>query len=279
MDASDSCILQYRRNIRNFGRFLKHEATAADLDDDLLCGFISSYAKDRSPSTANKVRAQLVSLWTFLAKRKIADTYPDVPKLKEYKRVPLAWLQGQLDKLWAQCEKERGEFAGVPAGDWWIALHNVFWDIGSRLGATLAICWDDVDLEDRHVIVRAEGQKQRADQLFPLHPDTVVALLKIKTVDRAEIFPYDCCYGTIFNRYKRLLERAGLPTDRRSKFHRMRRSVASHFRAAGGDATALLGHASESTTRAHYYDTRVTGGITPPQVLFRPSGQMAVAGT
>ena len=63
----------------------------------------------------------------------------------------------------------------------------------------------------------------------------------------------------------------GLPSDRRHKFHAMRRTVASFYEAAGGNATELLGHSTRDVTRTHYLDPRVVGqGVNACDVLFRP---------
>ena len=64
--------------------------------------------------------------------------------------------------------------------------------------------------------------------------------------------------STFYNRLNRLLKAAHLPTDRRSKCHRVRRTHASYLTAAGGDATQSLGHSSPKTT-AGYLDPRICG--------------------
>jgi len=54
------------------------------------------------------------------------------------------------------------------------------------------------------------------------------------------------------------LAAAGLPTDRRSKFHRIRRTVASAVAEAGGNPSEALDHASPKTTK-RYLDPRIVG--------------------
>jgi integrase len=49
----------------------------------------------------------------------------------------------------------------------------------------------------------------------------------------------------------------------------MRRSVASHYEAAGGNATELLGHSSRSVTLA-YLDPRIVPQQHAVDLLFRP---------
>jgi integrase len=61
---------------------------------------------------------------------------------------------------------------------------------------------------------------------------------------------------------------AGLPNDRWSKFHRIRKTHASYAAAAGLDAQRLLDHASPKTTRA-YLDPRIVRQPSAPDVLPR----------
>jgi integrase len=70
------------------------------------------------------------------------------------------------------------------------------------------------------------------------------------------------------------LKLAGLPTDAKSKFQRIRRSHATHLHIAGGDATASLGHSSDSITRRHYLDVRLLSRQSAEKLLFRPGRRL-----
>lgn len=270
-DASPQCRAQYKANIIAFGRWLGHDARSEDLTDDNLLAFVRSIrAKGRSPATANKVRSQLVALWRFLARKRIVEIWPDVPTLKEFRRVPVGWTDEQIDRLFAACANVEGYVDCIPAFRWWTALHFVLWDSGIRIGAALKLAWEHFDLSAPAVIVPAEIQKQAADQRFDLFADTVFWLRSIIEPERRIVFPWPMCRDSLWNHYKRLLKAAELPTDRRSKFHRMRRSHASHLTAAGGDATASLGHSGPAMTRRHYLDPAITGGQNAAAMLRRP---------
>jgi integrase len=52
-----------------------------------------------------------------------------------------------------------------------------------------------------------------------------------------------------------LCKTAGVPSR---AFHAIRKASASYVAAAGGDATAHLGHADPAMTRGHYLDPRIT---------------------
>ena len=59
------------------------------------------------------------------------------------------------------------------------------------------------------------------------------------------------------------------PATRRDKFHKIRRTVASYFKKAGGDATELLGHSGPEVTKA-YIDKTIVGKVHASDLLFRP---------
>jgi integrase len=76
--------------------------------------------------------------------------------------------------------------------------------------------------------------------------------------------------GTLYHHLENLLRAAGLPTDRRHKFHCLRRTHASYLKRAGGDARESLDHQSDETTRRYYFDPRVCGAQNVLAFLFHP---------
>ncbi len=269
-DASPSCVRQYRSNIRRFGEWLGREATPGDLTDESVIDWARAMkAAGRSPATANKMRSQLVALWRYLHRRGLVESYPTLPKLAEYKRAPLAWMPDELARLFQACRETPGMIGLVTASAWWLGLHFVLWDTGARIGAVLQLTWDRVDMQNGSLVLSAETQKQAADQVFRLHPGTAQSLAAIYRPGQPLVFHWPLCRDSLWHHYRRLLVRAGLPTDRKSKFHRMRKSVASHYEAAGGNSQLLLGHANRTTTMA-YLDPRVCGPKHAADVLFRP---------
>ena len=75
----------------------------------------------------------------------------------------------------------------------------------------------------------------------------------------------------LWQRFARLLKLAGLPTDRKSKFHRIRRSVGSYIKAAGGDPSEALRHRDPRSIKS-YIDPRVCPTQQSVDFLFRPKG-------
>lgn len=167
-----------------------------------------------------------------------------------------------------ECSVEGGWIAGIAARLWWVSLHNVCWDSGERIGALMEARWPHLAAD--YLTLPAEIRKGgRNDRVYHLHPETLAALELIRLPPRELIWPWDRSPNMLWLRYKNILKRAGLPHDRKSMFHRMRKSVASHFQAAGGNATALLGHQDARTTRA-YIDCRIAPEPQAIDLLFRP---------
>lgn len=268
--AADHCRYQYRLNIRRLSRQLGREATTLDLTVENITRLCQSIVdRGHSPATANKVRSQLVALAVEAHNQGVLPVIPRVKKLREFSRVPTAWTQAQVRRLFASCRLETGTIAGVKASSWWLALHYCLWDSGVRIGALLQVKWEQIDFDRPTLLVLAEQQKDDADQVFVLRRQTVQALRAIVHPSRSLVFPLDRTRETLYDRYNAILRRAGLPTSRRDKFHRMRRSVASHYEAAGGNATELLGHSSREITK-HYLDPTIVKRQHASDVLFDP---------
>ena len=250
-------------SIRNFERFLGRVPTLADLTDDNLSRFLAWHLDVRRNSrfTANRDGSRLLAVWRFACRRGLLKVWPEITKLPEPKRMPEAWSLGQYGQILAACQQVMGRICGIPGRLWWTALHLTIYDSAERIGAVMSVPWSDVDLDGAWFLVRAEYRKGgKSDRVYRLRPETIAALRAMRTANRSgPIFPWDRDPTTLWHRYKQILRAAGLPHDRRSMFHRLRRTVASHFKLAGGDATALLDHTSAKVTNESYLDPRIVG--------------------
>jgi site-specific recombinase XerD len=270
--ASPSTVLQYRINLDRFDRMLGRPAVLTDLNDNTIADLMAyTIQQGRKPRTANKVRDNLLAFWRFCARKGIVKEWPDVEPVHEPERIPEAWTEQQLRQLFASASHETFVYGGVLGCDWWLALFSILWDTGERIRAILQIEWEQIDLQGRWLKVLAEQRKGRQqDMLFRLHPDTIKRLEKIRKPERDKVFPWPFNLSLIYHHLNRIQKRAGLPTNRFSKFHRIRKSVASHAKAAGMDATHLLGHSSPRVTKA-YIDPRICQTKHASDVLFRPA--------
>ena len=271
----------YQTTLNNFERFLERPPVADDLTDETVSRYLSWFLdRGRSPYTVNKERSNLLALWRFLCRRRGADGQPivaDWPNVEpEIEPVddPVAWLDHELATLFNALLAVPGMIGKLPACLWWFALHCILWDTGERIRATLRLRWADVDLANGFVTVRALTRKgRRRGMTYKLHPQSIEALKALRppwASDDDAVFPWPYSLTYVWNRYKKILARAGLPTDRKSKFHRMRKSFASWSEVAGLNATELLGHSGRKVT-LRYLDPRIVQQKHAADVLFRPT--------
>jgi len=265
---STNTIRLYRHSVRSFGRYLDRPAELKDLTDDVVSAYLAwLVSRKLSPYTVNKERSQLLAIWNYAARKGHVSTFPDVQHERVPQRVPQAWTHDELSRLIDACRGQSGTVSGIPASDWWVAIHRVIWDTAERIGAVLQLTWRGYQAP--WLLIPAETRKgRREDKLLKLGQDTQAALERIRTPRRKPIFPWGRCPTSLYYEYGQILRRAGLPDDGRCKFHRMRRSVASYYEAAGGNATELLGHTSRRTTRS-YLDPRIVTTTNPCDVLGR----------
>ena len=264
----------YLTSLRTLTTFLQRAPVVADLNDETINRFLSWFRElPRSPASVNKEHANITAMWRFACRKNLLTVWPDVARDPQPKRVPIAWLPHELDQLWAAVRKQQGWIGCCAAADWWSALLSLCWDTGERITAVRSLTWKDVDLKGGWVIFQAVHRKGgRSDEAYKLHADTLAALEQIRFPKREAVFPWPYNDNYLWRRYDEVLKLAGLPTDRRSKFHRIRRSVGSYVKAAGGDPTEALRHADSRTT-ANYIDPRVCPKQHSVDFLFRPNSE------
>lgn len=258
---SERTVKIYGFTLKAFGEFLGEQAgegfiepTTDHLDELVVARFLAHRLRTRSVGTAAKDRAQLRAFWEFLSRRGVVKTWPSMRPIRVPERVPRAWLTEEFKSLLASANEERGEIAGVPAAKWWRAILITGYEVGERIGGLLSIEWEDVG--PNGITVRAEGRKgQRRDIWRGISPDCYEAIMATKTPRRL-VFDWDKCYSMIWYDLGRICERAGLPNDRMSKFHRVRKTTASYAAAGGLDPQKVMDHASPLTTR-RYLDPRI----------------------
>lgn len=278
-DGAPSTIRQYEINIRHLADYVGRTPTLEHLQPEYVEGTMFAMRKlGAAPRTANKLRACFHALGTFAAKRRLVPEFPDYQTLKEPRRAPSAWSLEQLRALWESCDAATGEIGYMPARFWWRGLHSVMWDTAERIEAVMSLQWKDIDFSTGWVLFRAETRKGRAaDSQGKLHFETAELLKSCKKLQQKNaageplVFPWTLGSGTLYYYYNKILERAGLPTDRYCKFHKIRKSSATHFEALGGNATSLLGHADGRVTKRHYLDVRFLGLKSAADVLVRPN--------
>ncbi len=185
-------------------------------------------------------------------------------------RIPTAWTREELNRLWEYLSRIPGDVAGVPANVWFMALLSVFWDSGERKTPVLGMTWKDVDLNGGWFIARAESRKGAvSDKLHKLHPETIKLLRQMILPEREKVFAWPWCEVSLYAAWREMLKRAGLRTGREFMFHCIRKSVASHVKANGGNVQEALGHYDARMTQTIYIDPRIAPNEHAQDVLFR----------
>lgn len=260
---SQKTVRLYHFTFNYLDAFLGREAVLDDLTDETVMQLMEWIVGERelSTRTANKARDQLCALWGFLARKTLVKTWPDVPKLPEPERTPVAWSERELGLLWEMLAAQGGfiSFHRIPAAQYWLALHSVAYDTLERIGAVRQLKWSDLrQSEHLWVHFRAETRKGRKKENTSKLDATTAALLQsIRQPDRELIFPWDQHQTYFWTKYRTMRERAGLPSDPKHSFHCIRRTGASFAEAAGADASRLLGHSSRAVTERSYLDPLV----------------------
>lgn len=242
-----------------------------DLTEERMAAFVASRRLEGiAAGTIAGEQRKLFALWRYACKRGYITIWPASHPVKVPARIPRAWTREELRRLFDATKFATSSIRGSGSPLWWRCLFSVLWDTGERITAVLSLCWDNVDLEGLTVYIPAEDRKGgQVDRLYPIAPETAELLALLPRDRRPFWFPWTL--STLYRRLERLLKKGGLPADRRSKFHRIRRSTASHYEAAGGNATELLGHTSRKVTRG-YLDPRIVRTASAVDLLFRPAG-------
>ncbi len=271
--GSKATLAHYRGCINQFSAYLAHDATLESLTEDRLAEFFAwAIRRGTAVPTVNGYRRNLLALVRFAWRKRLVDDVPrDVDKLREFKRVPTAWTLEQLGRILDAAADQTGDVCGIPAGQWWPAMILVAIDTGLRLGAVLALRTDDLDVASGMVLARAETQKQKADQVFRLHRDTLAELMATRLVDRERLFPLPKDSRKHFRRvFREILTRAGCPSGARDLLHKLRRTSATYLAAVSGKAAASehLGHSSLSVTE-RYLDPTLSRTVFAADVIPR----------
>lgn len=260
----------YRTTLKMFVRYLNRTPDIADLNDDTVNAFaMARLDAGLSKFSVNKDLSNLLAIWRWAHRKGYVTNWPDVELEETPEKTPVALLQEELERVRRAIESEHspvGNFAGC---DFWLAMFLLCWDTGERITPVVELTWAQVDLKNRWVRFDSDDRKgARADNMLPIAQETADAIAKLKPHD-GKVFkwPYSPTY--IYRRLGRIMTRAGLPDDRLHKFHCIRKSTASHYEAAGGNATELLKHSSRKVTKA-YLDPRIVRPIPAVDLLFRP---------
>jgi hypothetical protein len=256
--------LLYKLAIRQFAAAIGSAVpTLEDLTDDNLVA-LEKHLDGRSISTINHTTKRIKSLWRWCHSRGLIGTCPTMERLKEAEPYRRAWSAQEMRQLLAACSRMIGEYHGIPASQWWRVWHLVQWDTGERTGAMLALRWEwftGIALD-----IPGDARKGGKHAFYLLSEQTAAEVRQFRKPARDLVFPAGC-RQTFYNHYTRLLHLAGLPTSRRHKPQRVRRSHLTYWQMGGQDAQQRAQHASGDTTIRHYLDETLLPQVDPSTVL------------
>lgn len=251
-----------------FAAFLGRESTTEDFTDDNLAEFVQHRRQSRSVHTVDREAGRLLTLWRF-ASRLGHCQWPTIQVKRHAPPLPEAWLEHEVKAIFAAAAGYPEQIKGCQGSTFFLALLGVFWETGERMLPVVELRRSDVDI--RGCTVRLRGRKGGAqDTVRAISKETAKDLAALMAMHKHPLAFAGAHRTTLYYHLPKLLILAGLPFDRRSKFHRLRRSHASHLAARGGDATSSLGHSSDAVTRKSYLDPRVIGRESVVARLFDP---------
>jgi integrase len=279
-NRSPATLKHYERALTDLGQWLGREPLLSDLTDDAIADAMWGLMalREWSPFTAEGFRSRVVALWNWLARKRLVDSFPDVepPLLPE--ETPTAWLREEVDRLWDACRRQQGFVGAVPAATFWLGLHFVILHTAERIGAVLKLERErDVDYATGWITFRAETRKgRRRSNRKQVGPDALPLLRTMRerlcgsTSPRLFVLPWADSY--LWRLYKDVLRSADLPCDRKSMFHRLRKTAGSFAVAGGLSGSDVLAHADPRMFDRHYRDVRITdaGKLQLHEVLWTP---------
>ena len=260
----------YVATLNSFDRFLGRKSRTTDLNDITVSRFAAwRAAAGLSKFTINKDLFNLLAVWRWSHKKGYVTNWPDVQLERTPQRAPVALLREEIEDVMRAIGQQKGTIGRHLAQDWWQALVLLIWDTGERISAVLALEWREIDLARRWVRFPAETRKGGTqDNQLRIAGDTSKAIAKLSPRE-GKVFDWPYHQSYLYRKFAKVMQDAGLPDDHLHKFHCLRKSVASHYEAAGGNATELLGHSSRKVTMA-YLDLRIVSPKPAIDLLFRP---------
>ncbi|MBA4019212.1 MAG: hypothetical protein C0483_18760 [Pirellula sp.] len=265
-----------RNVVRNFERYMRAahgkstcwKCEIADLSDEQLRGFAAWFLRQKkSRATVNKSLRTLMALANFARREDLTDYRPDVAKLPEARQQPVSWRPEEFAKIIGGIHDVFGDSKW---GRMLFSIVMVNYDTGLRIIDALSIESNVLDYQKG--IVYVTEQKTGKRRSFVLHRDTMAAIKNAFGVyDGGHVLRYPHKETNPLRvRLRKVLEHVGLPFTRRDLFQKIRRLTANEARAAGMNATEVLGHSASWVTDTFYLDPDATPPMDVAHRIRRP---------
>jgi integrase/recombinase XerD len=260
-------IAAYRRDLARYAAHLETNGVAfTDVDERTITAYLRSLREGDSPlSAASAARAvsAVRGLHRFAAREGHADDDPsrDVHPPTLPRRLPKALGVDEVRRL----------LEAAAVGDDLLALRDVallelLYGTGARVSEAVGLAVDDLDLEERSVLLRGKGGRTRVVPVGGYARDALTAYLvrarpalvaRGRTGRTGHLLFRNARGGPLTRQgawliLRQAADRAGLPGDLSP--HALRHSFATHLLDGGADVRVvqeLLGHASVTTTQIY----------------------------
>jgi integrase/recombinase XerC len=261
-NASPRTVKAYRQSLTAF-RAINARPWKKCTPDDFRDYLFAIMKRGQARSYVRLQFSALRAFYRFLVARKgvLADPVRGLQLPKIDKKLPLVLTPHQIDELLAaplKTAKNRAAPVWMPLRD--VAIMELFYSSGLRLGELAALDVTDVDLFTESVRVFGKGRKER---VCPVGLPALEAISRYRAAanvhagalfinkSRKRMSP-----RSIWLILKRYLRQTSIPIS--ISPHKLRHSFATHLLDRGADlrsVQALLGHASLSTTQIYTHVT------------------------
>lgn len=279
LNLSEESEEQLAIAVRRLNAHAGHPVTLDELTKELLAEWLKSLTKSSATATVNGKRSSIMTLWRAAHRLGKAARPPEsweIPSMRARRRMPNSWTVEEMERILSVCRGIRGRFrlSGIPKADFLASLIVFQYETGTRLSASLAVEAKDLNLETGLVMLRYDTAKTGLEQAHWLSDQAIELIATHWDGKRRMVWPFGPNRNGLWTSLKSVLKAAGLPFDRRSMFHRIRRTTATILTARAGlsMASAALGHTSEAMTRGSYVDPTKLGIPKPIDVLPRLNG-------
>lgn len=251
--CSEHTVTNYAVDLAQYADFIENQGLKlTEITTQSIRAFLRSLAGFGYANTS--IARKLSAVKTFelyLLEKKYIRTDPAAPvrspRLPE--RLPRALSQESMQKLIAEAWKLEPCLRNG-------TLIELLYGCGLRVAEVVALLWEDIDLEERWIIVRGKGDKERRVPFGKYAKDALLRWREVCTKESPFVFPGKNGKGKLTVRtVHRIVVQAALNAGLENVTpHALRHSFATHMLEGGAPLNVLqelLGHESLITTQRY----------------------------
>ena len=255
-NLSEHTTVAYRRDLATLLTFWAEQGVGleeAALEDSWLYVKYLSKTRRLSEASVNRMISSARSFYDYLLKQERVYTNPFalITQKRAQSRLPTTLTEDEVQALLAL---EAPDFNSRRAR----MLFGLLYDTGCRIGEAVTIQTEDIDLENRRILIVGKGNKQRFVFFGARVQEELKTylILKEKVVQSPYLFPSNTGKQLPFSTISSMFAEYRTKMGWQKEFtpHVLRHSFATHLLDRGADirlVQELLGHASISTTQIY----------------------------